>query len=251
MGYNFIQIIIAAALLSVLIFIYWRINLKRLRIYKSPLLGKIEVLQKYDGEKVLTTNSYIQGVSVEKKSIKKSYWYAIAEETVKFCLSRKNPQVLMLGLGANTISNLIAELNPSIQQVIVEFDQLIIQACREFFGLDNLKNYQLIKADAYQLANQKKPFVKKFDVIIVDIFTGSPPYVSIKSNQPGFIEKILTWLKKDGMMVFNRPGHNKLVKSDSQKLKKYLDQFFKQTEIIDIKDPRGFKNSVILGRRIV
>lgn len=246
MQQNFITVILPIFLIALLLVILRRFRLKKLGSFTSPILGKIEVLQKYNGEKVLTTNSYPQGISIEDASIKKSYWYAIANEAVKFCKQKNNPQVLMLGLGANTIPNLIAKANPKIFQTIVEIDGYIIEACRQFFGLNELPNCRLIQTDAYKLF-KKGDFLGKFDVIIVDIFVGAPPYLDIKSNQPPFIEKIMPSLEKDGMIIFNRPAHNTATRGDGEKLNSYLKTLFDNTKLLDIRDPRRFRNYVIMG----
>lgn len=248
MQQNLFQVIIAIAALPFLGLAIWRIRLKRLASYCSPLLGKIEVLQKYNGEKVLTTNSYPQGVSTEQESITQSYWYIVASEASKFCRNRKSPQILTLGLGANTIPNLLAKLDPEINQTIVEIDEQIIEACRKFFGLDNLPNSKLIQADAFSFDFAQDGPKNRFDVIIVDIFLGAPPYVSIDSNRPSFIEKLLPSLKKDGLIIFNRPGHTENVRADSKKLETYLQTLFKKTRMFDVKDPRGFRNTVITAQ---
>lgn len=240
-----LQIIIALVLIPLLFLAIWRIRLKKLKVYNSPLLGKIEVLEKYDHEKVLTINSYIQGISIEKESVKKTYEFQVANKTAQFCKDQKNCQVLMLGLGANTISNLIAKLNPGIFLTIIEIDPFIIQACTDFFDLKKLPKYQLIKGDAYQIIDQKKLFSKLFDVIIVDIFTGEPPYISLDSNKPNFIRKLLPLLKSNGQIIFNRPAHTLKVREDGEKLEQYLKTMFKETTIVDVKDPRGYRNFII------
>ncbi len=246
---NFFQITLPLALVFILLFVLWRIGLRKIKTYYSPILGKIEVLKKYNGEKILTTNSYIQGISTEKNNVRQSYWFCVAEQTALFCQNIKNPQILMLGLGANTIPNIINKMNPKIHQTIVDIDEFIIQACREFFGLDKLPNHKLIQGDVFKLVEKKNSFDgKKFDTIIVDVFIGSPPYVSIESNQPNFIEKLLPFLKKDGMIIFNRPGHREEVRKESVELKRYLSSHFKKTALFDIKDPRGFRNSIITGQ---
>lgn len=241
-------LIVPLILIPLLLFALWRIGMRKLKTYHSPILGKIEVLQKYNGERILTTNSYIQGVSTEKDDIKKSYWYCVAQQATGFCKNIQNPSILMLGLGANTIPNLIAKTNPQIHQTIVEIDKNIIDACRQFFNLDTLPNHQLIQADAFKLISQSKAFEIKFDVIIVDIFLGNPPYVSIDSNQPSFIEKLLPHLKTSGMVIFNRPGHTEKIRSNSRELETYLKTLFEKTKTYDVKDPRGFRNTVITAQ---
>ena len=154
----------------------------------------------------------------------------------------------MLGLGANSIPSLIAQKNPQIHQTIIEIDKYIIEACRKYFNLDQLPNYQIIQTDAFQILNSKFQILNsKFDAVIVDIFTGEPPYVSLNSNQPNFIEKILPFLKNDGMIVFNRPAHNEISRNGGLELKKYLETLFQKTEILDILDPRGFRNHIIIA----
>ncbi|MDO8570914.1 MAG: hypothetical protein Q7R97_04995 [Candidatus Daviesbacteria bacterium] len=257
MQQNFTLIIFTLILIPILLFFYWRLRLKKIAIYKSLILGKIEVFEKYNKEKVLTINSYPQGVSIKDQSIEKSYWFTVAELVVKFCSSRKNSQVLLLGLGANTIPSLIAQKNPKILQTIIEIDKFIIEACRKYFNLDQLPNYQILKADAFQILKEhllassaySKFFILNslFDIIIVDIFTGQPPYVSLNSNQPNFIEKIMPFLKNDGMIIFNRPAHNQESRNGGFELEKYLKTKFQKTDILEIFDPRRFKNHVITG----
>lgn len=247
MHQSVLQLIIPLILMVASGAAWWRLRLKRLARFHSPKLGNIEVLQKYNGEKLLTINSYAQGVSIENPSIKKSYWYTIASEAVRLTKSQKQPQILILGLGANTISNLIAKLNNTARQTIVEFDEQIIKACENHFGLKDLKNLELIHTDAYKLLDSKKAFKQKFDAIIIDIFTGRPPYVSLESNKPTFIEKLLPYLKKDGSLIFNRPGNTEEARADSKRLENDLKKIFRETNILDIQDPRGYRNNVVLA----
>lgn len=241
------EIIIAALSIPLLLTILWRIGIRTLKKYRSTLSGKIEVMQKYNGEMVLATNSYPQGVSIEKASIKQSYWYTIAKLAADHCLEKTRPKVLMFGLGANTISRLIARENRQIKQTVIEYDPIIIQVCRDYFRLDQTPNLKVIQADAYKIVGNKKAFSEPFDAIIIDIFTCQPPYLSHPSNQPPFIKKLLPLLRTDGMILFNRPAHNNAVRKEGAALEKYLKTLFKDTKIILIKDPRGFKNDVIVG----
>lgn len=242
---SYYEIIIPAASLPILLLALWRIGIRNLKTYRSPLLGKIEILQKYNGEKVLATNSYPQGISVEQKSIKESYWYAVAKLAADRCQNKTYPKVLMFGLGANTIPQLIAKLNPHIHQTVVEIDPLIIQACKEYFQLDQTSNLNVLQADAYKIVTDKKAFPEKFDAIIVDLFTCQPPYLSHKSNQPPFIQKLLPLLKENGRIIFNRPAHNDAVRKEGEGLQRYLQTVFKTADLSLVKDPRGFKNHVI------
>lgn len=223
-----------------------RIRLRRLASYDSPILGKVEVFQKYNGEKVLTTNSFPQGISTEQPSIKYSYWYKIANEAFRYTKNIKNPQVLCFGLGANTSSLILAKLNPKIQQTIIEIDAQIIQACKDYFQLNDLIQLTLIQADAFKVIDSGSQLPNNhYDAIIVDIFLSSPPYIDKKSNTPIFIKKLLTLLKPKGMVIFNRPSHNQEARRAGIELKKELDKYFQTSQLFDIKDPRGYRNNVI------
>ena len=246
-----LQIVIPLISMVLAGMLWWRLRLKRLRRYISPQLGNIDVFQKYNGEKFLTINSYAQGVSINKPSVKKSYWYSVASSAIRLTRGKKPPQILMLGLGANTISNLIAKINSKVHQVIVEFDEDIIKACKDYFDLDKLPNFEIIQTDAYKLLDQEQAFKQKFDCIIVDIFTGNPPYVSLASNKPTFINKLIPYLKKDGSLIFNRPGHTEEARKDSRRLEENLKLLFKETKILDIKDPRGYRNNVIIATGVI
>ncbi len=245
-----LDILITVILIAMLLLILKRIRHKRLVVYHSKLLGKIEVVQNYNREKVLTINTFPQGVSIHHHSIRHSYWYMVAKEVINHTKSLKSPKTLMFGLGANTISSLINKLNPKIHQTIVELDPLIIKVCEEHFGLKEMKNITIINDDAYKLIENYKLKIKNYDVVVVDIFTGNPPFIDIKSNQPKFIDSVLRYLNKGGAVIFNRPAHTKEVRIDNEKFRLYLKTLFKKVEVFDIQDPRGFRNHVITGSKI-
>lgn len=243
------QLLLSTITIIILLIALWRIGVRKIKTYPGKF-GKIEVWQKYNGEKTLTINNYAQGVSTKSPSIIKNYAYRVAWETVKQCRKIKDPETLMLGLGANTISTLIARLNPKIHQTIVEIDPQIIQACRDYFYLGSLPNYTLIEGDAYKIIKARNSFPKKFNVIIVDIFIGKPPYVDLKSNQPNFVRQLLPHLKPVGALIFNRPGNVPDARNDSEKLKTYLETIFLKVKFFDIQDPRQWKNNVITAQNL-
>ncbi len=238
------MIIISLILLIVCLLAYFRLRLKKIKTVKSNFLGKIEILKKYNGEIVLIGAGLPQGVTINDKSIQKSYWYEMALQTVRHCKNKKNCQILMLGLGANTIPRLIAKQNPNIHQSLVEIDPAIISICEEFFQLNSLPKYTLLNVDAYKLVSQKA-LNKKFDVILVDIFTDEDSFVNSKSNSPDFITNLKSSLKTNGLLLFNKPSHNQKTLDDTEKLKKYLKVNFKKVNSKLIVDPRGYKNQII------
>lgn len=231
------------------IFFTKRFNTKKLKEYKSSHFKKITVWEKNNGEKLLTTNNFPQGISIDKPNITNSYWYKQIELCEKYCRGKKNLSVLFLGLGAGTGPQLLNLKNPKIKQTIIEFDKKIIEICREFFNLNQLKNSTIINADAYVLIKNQKSFKEKFNVIIVDIFTGEESFKTSSINTE-FIQRLSKLLKNDGVLIFNRLAHRKNLREETEKLKIFLSSIFKQTEKIFIKDPRGYQNELVIAKYI-
>ena len=241
-----IQLITSAiGLVAFLLFVLSKLYIRRLKKYYSPISGLVEVWQRPDGEKYLTINGAVQGISIDQPSIKASYWYFIAEKVLKHCKTKHQPHVLFLGLGANTSSLLISRQNTKIQQTIIEIDQLIIDACHHFFQLDKLKNYLLIHGNVHELINKRGDFNGKFDTIVVDVFSGEPPFVSLETNKSKFIKKLREWGKKDALLIFNRHADTPEAKKIGQDLYNYLNKNFSKPKLMYIKDPRGYRNYVI------
>lgn len=221
-----------------------RIRWKLLRRYPSKVSKYVDVSQKYNGEIVLMTNYFVQGVSTEKPSIKESYWYAIAKKIVRHCQNKKQPKVLFIGLGANTSSRLIEHMDERIYQVIVEIDPVVIQACQDFFHLDEMKQIEVVQADIYDLLKKKKSvWANHFDVIVIDTFDAKPPYLLNGSHDPIFLRQLYRWLKKDGNFLINIPVKTKGI--HVKELLDYLQGIFQKVNHTIIYDPRGYQNHVI------
>ena len=242
----YLQFLVIFILIIVLFYIRKRVSWKRLQRYESKISGHIDVSEKYNGERVLMTNYFVQGVSIEQPSIRKSYWYRIASETIKRAKGKRNYTVLFIGLGANTSSLLIHRENPNIRQVIVEIDPLIVRACREYFSLDELKNAEIIEADIFALLPKKKTGWKgNFDAIVIDTFDANPPYLLKGSHDPKVLNQLLAWLKADGMFLFNIPV--KTTGKDIPSLQVYLSSVFRRQTHEIIHDPRGYRNHVLIA----
>jgi spermidine synthase len=239
-----LQLLIPTGLVLLLFLLRRRFRWRLVKRYASQISGHIDICEKYNGEKVLMTNYFVQGISIEHPSIKKSYWYRVAEAILIHSKRKKNVRVLFIGLGANTSSLLINQKDTSIHQVIVEIDPLIIQACRVYFQLYALQNADIIQADIFDVLQKKKSAWKEtFDSIVIDTFDANPPYMLQGSHDPEFLRQLLSWLKADGMFLFNIPLKTK--GKDIPSLLSYLATVFKKQSQEIIHDPRGYRNHVI------
>ncbi len=249
MSTSLFEIIIPILVLAILIPAYLRLRLKLLKTYDSKYSGKITIHQKYNGERVMAFNSFAQGLSIYDKGINQSYWYKIAEEVARASQDKAHPKLLMLGLGAVTTSHLVAKLNPKIAQTIVEIDPMVVDACQKYFELDKLPNYSLELGDVFEVVKKnKKDWQNTFDAIVVDIYSGEKPFIVESTNEADFINTIYSFLKKDGMITFNRPAHNPEIRARGEKVLAYLEKHFYHTRLFDIKDPRGYRNYVLVAK---
>lgn len=231
-------------ILLVCLYILWRYNIKKLQTYISPLQGSVVVWEKYNKEKLLTINSYSQGISIADSSIKKSYWYKIARRVLEVCKKKKNPHVLVLGLGANTTSLLIQKENPKVFFTIVEIDKQIIQVCKDWFNLASLKNLTLINDDAYKVISRKTQIRGPFDAIIIDIFNGKSGR-RIHSREEKIITQLTKLLHPHGVLVFNWPANSEKTKKEADEIMNNCKKIGLYVSKEYVQDTRRYKNFVI------
>lgn len=243
-----LAILIISLLILLLLFLIKRLTIKKLATYHSDISGSVEIWQKYNLEKMLTINGFPQGISINDPSIKKSYWYFVAEATVKFCQNQLDPQILILGLGSGTISSLISRFNPKIRQTVIEIDPIIVQLCQKFFDLNKIAHLKLIIADGYKFLSQKNNLKDKFDVIILDIAQGEKQIIPNQSSNINFIKNLNHRVKDKGLIIFNRDAHTENLQLENQHFVKSISTLFKQIDNYSIKDPRGYQNSIIIAK---
>jgi len=238
---------IGLAFILGLLVLYFRLRVKRLKTYHSPLTGTIIVWEKYNKERLLTTNGFSQGVTIGDRSISKSYWYFQAEQIVKHCKNKKAPTILWLGLGAGTGPRLVAKESPNIMQLAIEFDPMIVKAASEYFSLNSISNLTVIQNDAYKEIGNLTKQKKTFDAIVVDIYTDDDPGNGKRSSGNDFLGNVSKLLKSDGILIFNRLAHKVEEKERTRQIIKHLEVSFKTVNSSFIKDSRGYQNEVIIA----
>jgi spermidine synthase len=104
-----------------------------------------------------------------------------------------SPQkTLILGLGAGSVAKVIADRYPKTQIIGVEIDSQVIKIAQDYFGLNKIKNLEVINQDALRyLSGIKTP--KTFDLILVDCYLGCQ--IPSKLENPDSIKKIKTLTK--------------------------------------------------------
>lgn len=134
--------------------------------------------------------------------------------------------VLILGLGAGSIANLIRQYWPEAKIVGVDIDPIIVDLGKKYFSLekDNL-NIQI--ADAYEYLKRLKANSQQF--IAVDMYKGQE--VPERFNSQKFIKLVKSKLGRDGLAIFNRLYSDKK-RAQALEFEKKLRAEFKKVERI-------------------
>lgn len=108
--------------------------------------------------------------------------------------------VLILGLGCGVAARLAAERFPQTKIIGVEVDPAMINLGKKYFGLGNISNLEIKRANVLQSINGLKSF-PKYDLILVDLYRGGEMPERIRNKN--FLRKINTVLARNGIAIFN------------------------------------------------
>lgn len=222
------------------------LKLKTLKTYKSPINGILEVKQTFNGQKKLFLNLATQGLGPFSKGVEKSYWYYMAQRTTWFCANKPNPKVLILGLGANTVSGIINKQNPEVELTLVELDPTIVQICKDFFDLNKLTNSTVLVKNAFEVIEEVR-YQNYFDVVISDIITGEHTTNAPSCYNTDYVKKLAKLTKPHSLLLFNHPVHTKETRQLHEKFMSDLInlEMIDKTDKELFKYPFGFKNYTV------
>lgn len=161
----------------------------------SKFSGEIKVI-----DHVFERRLVVGGLT-QSGGILKSMWEkALNQSFVVSRLSLVN-NVLVLGLGAGTVAEIISKKWPSVRIVGVEIDPEIVDIGKKYFHLNDIKNLEIIATDAIPFISKLVVSGEKFAVIIVDLYRG---YVMEKELQNEvFLQNIAQISAKNGIVIFN------------------------------------------------
>ena len=110
--------------------------------------------------------------------------------------------VLLLGLGAGNVPQLLQSSNPNAKITALEFDPEVIRLGKKYFQIDKMRNLEVVLADAFKFVQTS---TVTFDLIIVDLFVDEE--VPAAASNPEFLKKLAEILNPKGLLVFNRLSH--------------------------------------------
>ena len=163
---------------------------------KTKINGEIVVKEQL-GQYTL----HIQGL-IQSGGIIKGIW----EKPLKQVTHNKLhvTSCLVLGLGGGTVVQLIKKRWPEAKIVGIEIDPEIVKIGKRFFGLGEIKNLEIIKANAFKWVGgyfNDLNHQSKFDLIIIDLYVGDKFPQEAQSDK--FLKNLQGVLAKKGLVIFN------------------------------------------------
>ncbi|HCC05981.1 TPA: hypothetical protein DEP94_01300 [Candidatus Nomurabacteria bacterium] len=114
----------------------------------------------------------------------------------------KAKNILILGLGGGNIIRLLQKKYPHANINVVEWDEVMIDLAKKLKLFSMTPLIRISNRDAFELL---KTMTEKFDIVIVDLFTGPtpPPFLGDDS----FLFNLKKVLNKDGLLFLNIYQH--------------------------------------------
>ena len=158
-------------------------------------------------------------------------------------LLNPNPKrMLMIGLGGGTLSGLLAALFPELHIDIVELDPAVLRVARDYFNFKETSRIRVHIQDGrvfvrrYRLQHQ--PEAPRYDLIILDAFTGD--YIPAHLMTQEFLQDIKALVAPQGVVLANTFSTSGLYDHESVTYQTVFGDFF------NFKMP-GSNNRVILA----
>ena len=125
-----------------------------------------------------------------------------------------NPKnVLIIGLGGGTLSNMIHELYPSAHIENVDIDPAVIKVARDYFNFIETDNVTAKVQDGRIFIKRAALKKQQFDWIILDAFNGD--YIPEHLLTKEFFEEIKSVLAEGGIVAANTFSSSKLYEHES------------------------------------
>lgn len=154
-----------------------------------------------------------------------------------------NPEprsMLIIGLGGGTIPTALAELFPEVPMDVVEIDPAVVEVARQFFDYKERTGVTVHVLDARIYIKRAGLLQKKYDMVILDAFTGD--YIPEHLMTKEFLQETRTLLTESGVLVANTFSTSDLYDHESVTYAAVFE------ELINFKMP-GTLNRVIITSR--
>jgi len=116
--------------------------------------------------------------------------------------------LLVLGMSGGASVRQHQQYSPETKIDAVEIDPKIVTIAQERFGIRESDNLKIFEADARPFLERSE---KKYDMIEIDLFQGSP-YIPFYVLSREFFQSVYSHLSSDGLLMMNifAPGHKEI-----------------------------------------
>jgi len=125
----------------------------------------------------------------------------------------KPESVLVVGLGGGTIPVLLAELYPAADIKVVEIDPAVITVAKTYFDFFETDKLTVDAVDARVYIKRAKLRKQKYDLVILDAFTGE--YIPEHLMTAEFLQETKDLLTENGVLIANTFSSSKLYDHES------------------------------------
>jgi spermidine synthase len=133
-------------------------------------------------------------------------------------------QVLMIGLGGGTISNVLLELYPELKIDIVEVDPAVLKVAGEFFSFRETDRSKVHIMDGRVFTRRALQQGRRYDLIILDAYTGE--YIPEHLMTVEFLQDVKGLLTPHGVVVANTFAVSRLYHHESTTYAAVFGDFF-------------------------
>ena len=200
---------------------------------KGKYSSDIRVIED-SGTRKLTIDGYTQSQNVRLDG---SVGYPLWEKMIPpETFLNEDSRVLLLGLGAGTLSKIITKKFGAVTIDGVEIDPLVVEIGKKYFSM-NEPNLNIIISDGVEFVKNAR---FKYDFICVDIFQGRKiPEEVLTSN---FFKSVKRLLKKDGIASANKIFSGL---GERDEFESFIRSMFSKTSFNTIESSGKFENIIV------
>lgn len=156
---------------------------------ESEVSGRLEI-EWIDGKKVLNCRQ----VNYSYGGLQKALSYGLSQISLEGVSS-----ALVMGMGGGSVVKTLRDEFQYVKDITaVELDPVVIEIAKTEFGIDKVKNFEIICSDAAEFIENT---ALSFDLIIVDLFIGR--FVPEKFYAKAFWQNIEKKTNPNARIVFN------------------------------------------------
>lgn len=230
-------------LILFLILLYILVRFLRPKIIatrESKVQGILKVYKSWKGQLSLNINGNTHSVYGNWKKLQNTYWGQIARTISKG--ADEKISVLFLGLGGGTCPTLVHELLPRAKLLAVEFDPVVVELAKEFFGFST-EFCKVIVGDIKNLALDDE----SFDFIVHDAMSSRGGRFFYPRSEKKYLLDLLKFLKHDGKLIINVPI-NAIDENASQNLNNFFVERGNRVNYQKVKDGVYINELLIINK---